>query len=71
MRVARRSSRVDADSELGGAVMTLLWLVVWFVSDRIGDREAILFDPPNLWAATLLLAAALDLNRPQLGSRKR
>ncbi|HVV59533.1 MAG TPA: hypothetical protein VHC45_14325 [Gaiellaceae bacterium] len=51
--------------------MTLLWLVVWFVCDRIGDREALLFDPPNVWAATLLLAAALDLSRPPLRPRAR
>ena len=43
--------------------MTLLWFVIWFVSDRIGDREALLFDPVNLWAGTLLLAIALDLAR--------
>lgn len=59
------------DNDVEGAAMTLLWLIVWFVSDRIGDRESILFDPPNIWAATLLLAAALDLNRPQLGGRRR
>jgi hypothetical protein len=50
--------------------VTLLWFVVWFVADRIGDREAILFDPPNVWAATLLLAAALDLNRPAFRPRR-
>lgn len=51
--------------------MTLLWLVVWFVFDRVGDREAILLDPPNVWAATLVLAAALDLNRPAFRPRSR
>jgi len=44
-------------------VMTLLWFVIWFVSDRIGDREALSFGPVNLWAGTLLLAIALDLAR--------
>ena len=43
--------------------MTLLWFVIWFVSDRIGDREGLSFDPINLWAGTLLLAIALDLAR--------
>ena len=43
--------------------MTLVWLVIWFVCDRIGDRERLLFDPVNWWAGTLLLAAALDLAR--------
>jgi hypothetical protein len=41
--------------------MTLVWLVVWFVADRIGDREPLLFDPVNIWAGTLILAIALDL----------
>ena len=45
--------------------MTLIWFVVWFVSDLVGDREAIRFDPVNWWAGTLILAIALDLNRPQ------
>lgn len=60
-----------ADNDLGRRDMTLLWLIVWFVCDRVGDREAIAFDPPNVWAATLLLAAALDLNRPSVRRRSR
>ena len=36
--------------------MTIVWLVVWFISDRIGGREALTFDPVNVWAGTLLLA---------------
>lgn len=43
--------------------MTVLWLIVWFVADRIGDREPLLFDPVNGWAGALLLVAALDLGR--------
>ena len=43
--------------------MTIVWLVVWFVADRIGDREPLLFDPVNLWAGTLVLALALDVSR--------
>ena len=43
--------------------MTLIWFVIWFVSDRIGDQESLIFDPVNAWAATLVLAAALDLSR--------
>jgi len=46
--------------------VTLLWFVVWFVCDRIGDRESLLFNPPNVWAATLLVAVALDLNRSRI-----
>jgi hypothetical protein len=51
--------------------MTILWFVVWFVCDRVGDRESLLFGPPNVWAATLLLAVALDVNRPPVASRRR
>jgi hypothetical protein len=43
--------------------VTLLWFVIWLISDRIGDREVLAFDPINLWAGTLLLAVALDLAR--------
>jgi hypothetical protein len=43
--------------------MTLIWFVIWFVADRIGDREALLFDPVNVWTGTLLLALALDVGR--------
>jgi hypothetical protein len=50
--------------------MTIVWFVVWLICDRVGDRESLLFDPPNVWAATLLLALALDVNRPQFGSRR-
>jgi hypothetical protein len=41
--------------------VTLVWFVVWLVSDLIGDTESLTFDPVNGWAATLILAAALDL----------
>lgn len=41
--------------------MTILWFVIWFIWDRVGDREPLLFDPVNIWAATLLAAVALDL----------
>ncbi len=43
--------------------MTLVWLVVWFICDRIGDREGLTFNPVDWWAGTLLLAIALDLGR--------
>jgi hypothetical protein len=43
--------------------MTFVWFVIWFVADRIGDRESLLFDPVNWWAATLILAFALDVGR--------
>jgi hypothetical protein len=43
--------------------MTVVWFVIWLAATLIGDRESLLFDPPNWWAATLLLAIALDINR--------
>ena len=51
--------------------MTILWLVVWFVCDRIGDRESLQLDPVNIWTGTLLLAVALDVNRPPVGQRRK
>ena len=43
--------------------MTFLWFVVWLICDLVGDRESLTFDPVNAWAATLILAIALDLGR--------
>lgn len=43
--------------------MTLLWFIVWLISDLIGDHEVLSGDPVNGWTATLILAAALDLAR--------
>lgn len=45
--------------------MTLFWFVVWLIADHIGGKEGLEFDPINTWAATLILAVALDLNRPR------
>ena len=47
--------------------MTLLWFVIWFIFDLIGDREPLRFDPVNWWAGFLLLEIAVDLNRPHVG----
>ena len=41
--------------------MTLIWLVIWFIFDLVGDNEPLLFDPVNFWTGTLILAIALDL----------
>ena len=52
--------------------MTLIWFVVWLVANLVGDEEPLVFDPVNVWAATLILAAALDLGRqhaPDLSGR--
>ena len=44
--------------------MTVIWFVVWLIANNVGDAEVLRLDPPNWWMATLLLAIALDLNRP-------
>jgi hypothetical protein len=59
----RRSSSRHESTLRGGINVTLIWFVVWLVFDLVGDRESLTFDPPNWWAGTLLLAAALDLGR--------
>jgi hypothetical protein len=41
--------------------MTLIWFVVWLISNNVGDHEPLLLDPVNAWAWTLILAIALDL----------
>jgi hypothetical protein len=45
--------------------MTIVWFVVWLIANNIGDHEPLRFDPVNVWAATLILTIALDINRPQ------
>ncbi|WP_217914870.1 hypothetical protein [Miltoncostaea marina] len=51
--------------------MTIIWLIVWFVADRIGDREPLLFDPVNVWTGLLLAAIALDLGAAHATSSAR
>jgi hypothetical protein len=68
-RAARQDAGTDPNEE---ADVTLLWFVVWLICDLIGDRESLTFDPVNAWAATLVLAIALDLGRqhaPDVGRR--
>jgi hypothetical protein len=49
--------------------VSILWFAVWLVADLIGDKEPLRFDPVNWWAATLILAIALDVNRPPVRRR--
>lgn len=49
--------------------MTLVWFVVWFVFNLIGDREPLRFDPVNFWAGALLLVVALDLSKSHVLDR--
>lgn len=50
--------------------MTLLWFIVWVIADNVDDREPLRLDPVNWWAGALLLAIALDINRPQFTPRR-
>ena len=43
--------------------MTLLWFFVWLISDLIGDREALVFDPVNFWSGAFVFALAVDVSR--------
>lgn len=43
--------------------MTLIWFVIWLIANNVGDTEALTADPVNGWAATLILAFALDVSR--------
>ena len=43
--------------------MTVLWFVIWLIANNVGGHETLVIDPVNAWAATLILAVALDLGR--------
>ena len=50
--------------------MTLVWFVIWLVANNVGAQEPLEAAPMNAWAATLILAVALDLNRPSVDFSK-
>jgi len=50
--------------------MTLAWFIIWLVANNVGAHEPLDFSPVNAWAGTLILAIALDLNRPGWGRGK-
>ena len=66
----RRCSRSPAPAlrpprrALGGNAMTLVWFVIWLIANTLGGSEPLVLDPVNAWAATLILAAALDFAQP-------
>lgn len=43
--------------------MTVIWFIVWLIANNIDSTEPLTFDPVNAWAATLILAIALDLGK--------
>ena len=49
--------------------MTLVWFVIWLVANNVGGHEQFSGAPVNAWLATLILAAALDLNRAVVTDR--
>lgn len=53
--------------------MTVVWFIIWLIANLVGGHESLVIDPVNAWAATLILAVALDLNRPrpELGQRSK
>ena len=52
-------------------VMTFIWFVVWLIANNVGGHEPLLLSPVNAWAATLVLAVALDVNRQHAFSHRR
>lgn len=45
--------------------MTFVWFVIWLIANNVGGSEPLELDPVNVWTASLILAVALDLNRPR------
>ena len=43
--------------------MTLAWFGIWLIASLLAGTEASTLDPVNGWAATLILAAGIDLTR--------
>lgn len=46
--------------------MTIAWFIIWLVANNVGTTEPLSLAPVNGWAGTLILAIALDINRPQM-----
>jgi hypothetical protein len=51
--------------------MTLIWFVVWLIANNVGGHEPLTLSPVNAWAATLILAVALDLGAAHARPRSR
>lgn len=49
--------------------MTVVWFVIWLISNNVGSGEPLLLDPVNAWAGTLILAVALDLGASHARAR--
>ena len=44
--------------------MTFVWFAIWLSRTSSEGNEPLALDPVNGWTATLILAIALDVNRP-------
>jgi len=42
--------------------MTVIWFVIWLISNNVGGHEPLVLSPVNAWAGALILAVALDLS---------
>jgi hypothetical protein len=60
----------DPSSDPWRWTMTLIWFVIWLIANTIGDNEPLRADPVNVWAATLILAIALDLGSRHVIDRR-
>lgn len=49
--------------------MAFIWFVIWLIANNVGGQEALTMDPVNTWAATLILAFALDLGASHASGR--
>jgi hypothetical protein len=45
--------------------VTFVWFVIWLIANIVGGSEPLELDPVNAWTTTLILAVAIDLNRPR------
>ena len=69
-RWARRFGDPSIEGSWDARAMTLLWFVVWFVWNFVGDKEPLEWAPVNWWTGTLLLAVALDLSKTHVLDRR-
>jgi hypothetical protein len=52
--------------------MTFVWFIIWLIANNVGAHEPLIANPMNAWAATLVLAVALDLSASHAaGTRRR
>jgi hypothetical protein len=51
--------------------VTFAWFIVWLITNNVGGSNPLELDPVNFWTATLILAAAIDLNRPRYEFKRR